>query len=96
LTVKKWLFAAIAGLAVPGVHAHSWYPMECCAGQDCHETDMVTEMPDGSAKVQVGNDVVVVPKSMKRRQSPDGHYHLCYRKWGDSTIVHCFFQPASA
>jgi hypothetical protein len=94
-TLKIALFAATLVLAVPA-YAHSWYPPECCSGQDCREADMVTELPDGSAKVQVGTDTVVVPRSLKRRMSPDGHYHLCYRKWIDSTVVHCFFEPGQA
>jgi hypothetical protein len=93
--VKFLPFAATLALILP-VQAHSWYPVECCSGQDCHETDLVTELPDGTAKVQVGSDIVIVPRSLKRRSSPDGHYHLCYRKWQDSTVVHCFFQPAQA
>jgi hypothetical protein len=94
-TLKILLFAITLVPVLPA-QAHSWYPAECCSGQDCREADMVTELPDGSAKVQVGNDTVVVPRSLKRRISPDGHYHLCYRKWTDSTIVHCFFEPAQA
>jgi hypothetical protein len=93
--MKIMLFAATVASILP-VQAHSWYPMECCSGQDCHEADMVTEMPDGSAKVQVGNDTILVPRSLKRRTSPDAHYHLCYHKWSDSTVVHCFFEPAQA
>lgn len=89
------LVAAIALWIIPA-KAHSWYPPECCSGQDCHEADAVTELPDGSARVQVGNDTLVVPPSLKRRQSRDGHYHLCYRKWRDGTIIHCFFEPAQA
>jgi len=91
--VKIVLFAAFATWAVPA-WAHSWYPPECCAGQDCHEADSVTELPDGRAKVQVGRDTIFVPPTVKRRQSRDGHYHLCYHKWGNGTIVHCFFEPA--
>jgi hypothetical protein len=48
--MKIMLFAATVASILP-VQAHSWYPMECCSGQDCHEADMVTEMPDGSAKL---------------------------------------------
>ncbi len=91
--MRIFLLIATIALILP-VDAHSWYPMECCAGKDCHETDLVTEMPDGSAKVQVGNDIIIVPRSLKRRQSPDGHYHVCYLKWQDTTIIHCFFEPA--
>jgi hypothetical protein len=89
------MFAALVASILPA-EAHSWYPLECCSGQDCHEVDSVTELPDGNAKVQVGNDSVLVPRSLKRRPSPDGHYHLCYRKWGGATFVHCFFEPAQA
>jgi hypothetical protein len=91
-TLKILLIAATLAAALPA-EAHSWYPMECCSGQDCREADTVTELPDGSAKVQAGDDTIVVPRSLKRRMSPDGHYHLCYRKWRDSTVVHCFFEP---
>jgi hypothetical protein len=94
-TLKIILFV-VTLVFVPPAQAHSWYPLECCSGQDCYEADFVTEMPDGSAKVQVGQDTVVVPRSLKRRTSPDGHYHLCYRKWSDSTVVRCFFEPAQA
>jgi hypothetical protein len=90
----KIALIAVTLLSVLPALAHSWYPTECCSGQDCREADSVTELPDGSAKVQVGNDIIIVPRSLKRRQSPDGHYHLCYRKWTDSTVVHCFFEPA--
>jgi hypothetical protein len=57
---------------------------------------MVREMPDGTAQVQVGSDTIVVPRSLKRRTSPDQHYHLCYNKTDAFTIVYCFFEPAQA
>jgi hypothetical protein len=96
---------AAAILWIAPAHAHSWYPMECCAGTDCHETDMVRELPDGGAQVQVGRDTILVPRSLKRRTSPDQHYHLCYSKWDGGTdgtagtkgtFVYCFFEPAQA
>ncbi len=95
MKVKVIIFAALLAVMLPA-HGHSWYPLECCSGHDCHETDEVTEMPDGTAKVKVGDDVVVVPRSLQRRQSPDEHYHVCYSKWQDSTVIRCFYQPAQA
>jgi hypothetical protein len=92
----KFVLLATTIATILPAQAHSWYPMECCSGQDCHEADRVTELPDGSANVQVGSETIVVPRSLKRRASPDGHYHLCYRKWSDSTVVRCFFEPAQA
>lgn len=93
--MRNLLFAlslALTSLA----QAHSWYPTECCSGEDCHEADSVTELPDGNSKVQVGSDIVIVPRTLKRRMSPDGHYHVCYHKWSDSTVVPCFFEPGQA
>jgi hypothetical protein len=89
------LVAAAMGWTVP-VYAHSWYPYECCFGKDCHEADTVTEMPDGSAQVAVGNEMITVPRSFKRRASPDFHYHLCYGKLPGKTVVYCFFEPTSS
>ena len=95
MNVKVLGFAALFAFIAP-VQGHSWYPMECCAGHDCHETDNVTELPDGTAKVQIGNDIVIVPRSLERRQSPDSHYHVCYSKWMGGTMVRCFYEPAQA
>jgi hypothetical protein len=89
------VLALAIGLIAPAA-GHSWYPLECCSGEDCHETDSVTEMPDGSAQVQVGSDSIVVPRSLKRRKSPDEHYHVCYGKNRESYVVYCFFQPAQS
>ena len=95
LNVKIAVLAAAIPWIVPA-HAHSWYPVECCAGTHCHETDRVRELPDGSAQVQVGNETIVVPRGLKRRTSPDEHYHLCYGQWDGVAVVYCFFEPAQA
>lgn len=92
---KITLFAAAAVWIAPA-QAHSWYPYECCFNKDCHEADTVLEMPDGSAQVTVGNDMILVPRSFKRRMSPDFHYHLCYGRLPGQTVVYCFFEPASS
>jgi len=76
--------------------AHSWYPMECCERTHCHEADMVRELPDGTAQVQVGSDTIVVHPWLKRRTSPDQHYHVCYTQWDEVTVVYCFFEPGQA
>ncbi len=93
--MKLILFAAMVPFIGPA-QAHSWYPMECCGGQDCHETDMVTEMPDGSARVQAGKDTMIVPRGFKRRPSQDAHYHVCYGELHGSIVIYCFFQPTQS
>ncbi len=93
--MKIALSAAAFALIVPA-HAHSWYPMECCAGKDCHEADAVTELPDGSAQVRIGSETILVPRSQKRQQSPDVHYHVCYGTFQQTTFIYCFFQPAES
>ena len=93
--VKIAILAAAIPWIVPA-HGHSWYPKECCAETHCHVTDRVRELPDGSAEVQVGSETIVVYRWLKRRTSPDGHYHLCYSKWDKVPVVYCFFEPAQA
>jgi hypothetical protein len=79
-------------LIVPA-HAHSWYPKECCTEKDCHETDSVKELPNGDTEVKVGSDMMTVPHGLKRRKSPDQHYHICYGTLHDSIVIYCFFEP---
>ena len=93
--VKIAILAAAIPWIVPA-HAHSWYPRECCVETHCNETDRVRELPDGSAEVQVGSETIVVPRWLKRRTSPDKHYHLCYNKMDEFTLFYCFFEPAQA
>jgi hypothetical protein len=92
LNVKILLVASTLAL-IASAHAHSWYPRECCNEKDCHPVDIVKEMPDGSAQVQVEGETVIVPRSLKRRKSKDEHYHLCYEKKPEGISIFCFFQP---
>ncbi len=91
----KRMFAAVT-VTLMTMHAegHSWYPLECCSEHDCHETDDVKELPDGSAEAKVSGETIVVPRSLKRRKSPDEHYHVCYGNLPGKTVIYCFFQPA--
>lgn len=77
--------------------AHSWYPQECCNGQDdCHVVELVKSDKEGFT-VKDGMMEVIVPKTFPHRNSEDGDYHLCYDQaaW---RIYHdfrpfCFFIP---
>lgn len=57
---------------------HSWYPPECCSGEDCrpladHEVaDYVRPMPDGRWYIVKWNTVVDM-----KDWSPDNKFHIC-------------------
>ncbi len=94
LTYKS-ILAALAGIALASAaYAHSWYPSECCHEQHCHVADNVRETTSG-AEVRVRGEVIFVPYTAKRRQSHDGHYHICYGYADGEIIIYCFFEPAS-
>ena len=78
---------------IPPVLAHSWYPRECCNDKDCLPADSVKELPGGDAEVRVGNDVMIVPRSLKRRKSKDERFHVCYDRINGAVSVFCFFEP---
>lgn len=74
---------------------HSWYPTECCAGDDvdgdCHEipAEAVTEGSDVFI-VRLDGRVFVVPRE-RARFSPDGRYHACHQP--NAGELMCFFYP---
>ena len=54
-------------------HAHSWYPIECCNGQDCHPIacDSITETKEG----HVWHGLLF--EEAKVKASKDGQCHVC-------------------
>jgi hypothetical protein len=87
--------AALAGITLASAaYAHSWYPPECCSEGHCHKADNVRETTVG-AEVRVGAEVIGVPHTFKRRQSHDGHYHICYINTPEGQFIYCFFEPAN-
>lgn len=75
-------------IAIASAIGHSWYPPECCGGNDCSEID------EARVRVVQGGYMVdgksyVAHKDV--RPSPDGKYHACF--WPYPDRLHCFFAP---
>lgn len=86
------------GVSFPA-HAHSWYPQECCSGQDCAPVEnlvrivlKVGELPQLIVRSKQGK--AVIPPSLPLRDSQDGRMHVCMRHdaFGDLEVV-CVFVP---
>ncbi len=73
------------------VWVHSWYPAECCGGQDCHPVscESLVETEDG---VRWGE---LVFKGEQIRASQDGGCHVCYGL-GEPTKPFCVFIRTSS
>ena len=87
----------VTALACP-VHAHSWYPKECCSDHDCMLADGIDTNAHGDRIVIVGRHRIFIPRSLSARSSPDGRIHICLRlvaaTEGDiSTTPICLFMP---
>jgi hypothetical protein len=75
--------------------AHSWYPAECCTGDemygDCHPVpcESITEQADGLRWRDV-----IFPRSATRL-SRDQYCHVCVQLWDDGSPPRprCIFQP---
>ena len=69
--------------------AHSWYPLQCCSGQDCFPLgDREVEEQAAGWRVRVTGEFI--PRSQGQR-SQDGRYHIC--RSGATWKVRCFFYP---
>jgi hypothetical protein len=93
LTAVLSVFAATAFLCVPA-RAHSWYPKECCSGNDCAPVEKVAWlMPAGKGLPQLvvtsKIGTAIVPHDLPVRESKDGRMHVCIQ---DVWVV-CLFIP---
>jgi hypothetical protein len=93
---------------VPGLHAparaHSWYPHECCSGEDCAPVDNIAWLvPAGGGLPQLvvtsKHGTAVVPRDFPVRQSKDSRMHVCLQHsptdpFSDITVL-CLFMPPS-
>lgn len=73
-------------------HGHSWYPSECCSGQDCAPVPEA-EISERGAWFRY-KDVEFPKQSTK--QSPDDQYHVCYVKppgMGGQPFIRCMWRP---
>ena len=95
--LKPLAFAASAVLWWTLANAHSWYPYDCCAGDDCEPVDSMSPLlKDGAPQwvITSKRGTVSVPRDFPMRESQDGRMHVCteYNEWGD-LMVKCIFAP---
>ena len=89
------LAAAISGPSV--LQAHSWYPAQCCTGQDCKKVDQLDYLPDGSILMHFGGQQVVVPRGFSMQPSQDLEAHVCvFRGSNGRWMPRCVFLPGTA
>lgn len=82
-------------------NAHSWYPQDCCSGQDCAEVEEIIDHPDGSSTVKTKHGTAKMPKGFKKRPSQDNKDHACIINYppdafDQSTVgsfLRCYFTP---
>jgi len=97
--------SAVSGLAgivfrCAPVYAHEWYPLECCARNDCMPAASVEGDGRGAMTVIVGDLRIAIPKGFAPRPSPDGKIHVCFRTFANevdgsvSSTPICLFLPA--
>jgi hypothetical protein len=84
------LFACILGAG-----AHSWYPAECCNGQedggDCRPVPSTSLVPvAGETGCWIYGPTATKFCGNEVRSSPDGLYHVCI---SDNGYGHCAFIP---
>ena len=88
---------ALAPVGPAFVWAHSWYPPQCCTGQDCKKVDRMEHMPDGSLLLHFGGQQVVVPRGFTQQPSQDMDAHVCvFRGATGRWMPRCVFVPAGA
>ena len=79
------------------LHAHSWYPPECCTGQDCKKVDRIETLPDGTLLMHFSGQQVIVPRGFTQQPSQDADAHVCvYRTVTGRWAPRCVFVPAGA
>jgi hypothetical protein len=77
--------------------AHSWYPPQCCTGQDCKKVDGMEHLPDGSLLMHFGGQQVIVPRGFSMQPSQDMDAHVCvFRGVTGRWLPRCVFLPTTA
>ena len=91
---------AVSLLILPSadqVNAHSWYPLRCCARQDCRKVDKIDFLPDGGMVMHAGPIEVLVPRHFVQEPSEDGDAHVCTVSIATGTYLPvCVFMPGTA
>ena len=77
------------GVFIVKAWAHSWYPIECCSGNDC---DVVLNMGKApNVMVTTKHGTALLTEETKRHESKDEKVHACIR--GGKLV--CIFFPKS-
>src|SRR5262245_39314966 len=93
--------AVVSGWHAPA-HAHSWYPPECCSGNDCAPVERMTWLvPAGGGLpllvVTSKHGTAVIAPDFPVRQSKDGRMHVCMLHSATDPfadiVVTCLFMP---
>jgi hypothetical protein len=104
IRMRKCLRHAVLLIAVSlqgsRAYAHSWYPPECCNGEDCGVVTLLEELDDGQIRVTTESGFAIVPRGFSTRLSPDLRAHACLRPDGPAVeqrgwVVVCLFLPAN-
>ena len=59
--------------------AHEWYPWECCSDNDCAPIPLAETPREENGGYTLIDGRHIPYKEI--RNSPDGKWHLCERKW---------------
>src|SRR4051812_1216404 len=91
------ILTALAGVVLAGAPlpagAHSWYPKDCCGGNDCAPAESVLRRNDGSYEVITRGMSVLIPAEYTEwKRSPDGRIHVCVREY----FLACAFRGPGA
>jgi len=74
--------------------AHSWYDLDCCHDNDCHQIDSCEELheqPDGSYTWTDHNEVKYTIRKDRVRASHDSHCHVCTMMYGGMPVGICAY-----
>jgi hypothetical protein len=96
MLIWRAVFAMLSSVVLlpQSASAHSWYPEQCCNGEDCQPADGVQRLTDGTLVLRRGAIVVRVPRSFPIAESPDGRPHFCVVDMGWGPEARCVFLPA--
>lgn len=99
------MLALVLSLFISAAHAHSWYPPECCSGQDCRPVPRSeAQYDDRGLWIVINGTWRLMPLEKIREQpSPDSEFHVCFSQYSPpmstqpppAPTIYCVFVPAS-
>lgn len=86
---KLTLILALVVFASVELKAHSWFPTECCGGDDCQEIVELLEV-NGKWAISTKKQTAIVEKNFSIRPSQDTKQYICIA----NGKVYCIFMPS--